>query len=133
MAIDLQVLFEDKARRYATSGNGNDRFVADFQAAMRDACSKVFIRLNLDTALPTDQSDSVDLDEKLETVLSAFIDAYLAAQGQKLDLDDNYTTLLSRMEDRVKEAEGYLAMYTVNQNQDDDEEDVVGLGYKAGH
>ena len=138
MAISIQGLYQRKVRQFATSGGGNERFTEDFIASLRDAVNTLNMRYALGLTVPDDANTELDMDgtgysgDDFEQVVSRGIDVGLMRQGQRFDLTpDGKGYTLADAEEEWEKSMGALQMFIVSSKSDDDEDDVIGLGYKG--
>jgi hypothetical protein len=139
MSVDINSLFQRKVRQFATSGGGNERFAEDFVDALREAVNTLNMRYQLGLTVPDDYNTVLDMDgsgytgDDFEQILSRGIDVGLMRHGQQFDTAPNARVAykLTDAEAAFEKAMGNLQMHIVLSGSDDDEDDVIGLGYKG--
>jgi hypothetical protein len=136
MSINLNPIYNDKVREFTTSTQ-NKRFDQDFTVAVNNTLDQLYVAANLDSAINHvsvhDESISA-LDAKHTFILSVGITYHLLMLGQQKAGKADHMALAKA---DWEEAKGDMMILTQREDQadvdddDDPENDIVGLGYKT--
>jgi len=131
MAFSLHGMYEQKEREFRAGGSP-DTFQPDFLTAVNDCIGYVNVQCNLETelAFATDESDTIDLDQEHQWVLSDGVSWRLLSMGYTRagmkpgDLAAATAVMQQQFERGVPQIKTRLH----HTNQADTDNDVIGLG-----
>jgi len=136
MSLNLQPIYLDKVREFTTSTQ-NQRFDNDFVVAVNHALDELYVAADLDSAITHvkvhDETIS-DLDSKHTYVLSTGITYHLLKIGQQKAGKEDHQALAR---DDWNDAKGDMLVLTQREDEadvddnDNPENDIIGLGYKT--
>jgi hypothetical protein len=130
--LQLDALYDQKQREFATQNNGGSRFQLDFIDATNRAINEINRKADLSTRVSRvdDIDDTVALDAKYEDVLSDGISLHLMMGNRRpaKGAEQLVRVRQLRFEDGISEIQADIRNIATDADSDDDSVTNIGLG-----
>ena len=132
--IDIQSVYNDKAREFKSEGQGSGRFESDFVSAANAATRRINRQADLETriSMVTAPNGTIGLSYEYQDVFEDLVTLSLIQKGQKRRNEDaDVVDLRRNIDERIDMIRQDILVQAVDADTDN-ETDFVALGAGTG-